>query len=75
MFAIVICLVLLMCTLTICSSVLCVLIVEGMSVVVNVMLSLMSVMSPPPALCNLSTCTVVKLCTLGVFALGVSLVS
>ena len=25
-----------------------------MSVVVNVMLSLMSVMSPPPALCNLS---------------------
>ena len=28
----------------------CVLIVEGMSVVVNVMLSLMSVMSPPPAL-------------------------
>ena len=41
MFAIVICLV-------------CVLIVEGMSVVVNVMLSLMSVMSTPPALCNLS---------------------
>ena len=33
---------------------LCVLIVEGMSVVVNVMLSLMSVMSPPPALCNIS---------------------
>ena len=33
---------------------LCVLIVEGMSVVVNVMLSLMRVMSPPPALCNLS---------------------
>ena len=28
-----------------------VLIVEGMSVVVNVMLSLMNVMSPPPALC------------------------
>ena len=46
---------------------LCVLIVEGMSVVVNVMLSLMSVMSPPPALCNLSLHTVVKLCTLGVF--------
>ena len=40
---------------------LCVLIVEGMSVVVNVMLSLMSVMSPPPALCNLSVCTSVKL--------------
>ena len=74
MFAIVICLVLFMCTLTICS-VLCVLMVEGMSVVVNVMLSLMSVMSPPPALCNLSARMVVKLCTLGVFALGVSLVS
>ena len=42
--------------------------------VVNVMLSLMSVMSPPPALCNLSARTVVKLCTLDVFALGVSLV-
>ena len=41
---------------------LCVLIVEGMSVVVNVMLSLMSVMSPPPALCNLSVCTAVMLC-------------
>ena len=39
MFAIVICLVLLMCTMTICSSVLCELIVEGMYVVVNVMLS------------------------------------
>ena len=49
--AIVICLVLLMCTLT------------------------MSVMSPPPAVCNLSARTVVKLCILGVFALGVSLVS
>ena len=43
MFAIVICLVFLMCTLTIFSSVLCVLMVEGMSAVVNVMLSLMSV--------------------------------
>ena len=32
--------------------------VECMSVVVNVMLSLMSVMSSPPALCNLSVCTV-----------------
>ena len=58
MFAIVICLVLLMCTLTIGSSVLCLLMVEGMSVVVNVMLSLISVMSPPPALCNLSLRTV-----------------
>ena len=34
-----------------------------------------SVMSPPPALCNLLARTVVKLCTLGVFALRVSLVS
>ena len=50
MFAIVICLVVLMCTLTIGSSVLCVFMVECMSVVVNVMLSLMNVMSPPPAL-------------------------
>ena len=46
---------------------LCVLIVEGMSVVVNVMLSLMSVMSPPPALCNLSVRTYVKLCIFLVF--------
>ena len=44
MFAIVICLVLLICTLTIRSFVLRVLIIEGMSVVVNVMLSLMNVM-------------------------------
>ena len=44
---------------------LCVLKVEGMSVVVNVMLSLMSVMSPPPALCDLSVRTAVKLCILG----------
>ena len=50
-------------------------VVEGMSVVVNVMLFLMSVMSSPPTLCNLSARTVVKLCTLGVFALGVSLIS
>ena len=49
--------------------------VEGMYVVVNVMLSLMSVMSPPPAMCNLSLRTAVKLCNLGVLALGVSLVS
>ena len=77
MFSIVICLVLLMCTLTIWRSMLCVLIVKGMSVVVNVMLSLMSVnvMSPPPALCNLLVHTDVKLCIFGVLALGVSLVS
>ena len=37
--------------------------------------SLMSVMSPPPALCNLSVRTDVKLCIFGVLALGVSLVS
>ena len=41
----------------------------------NGMLSLTSVMSPPPDLCDLSVCTGVKLCSLGVFALGVSLVS
>ena len=39
------------------------------------MLSLMSVMSPPPVLCNLSSCIVVKLSTVGVLALGVSLIS
>ena len=53
----------------------CVVMVESMYIVVNVMLSLMSVMSPPPALCNLSARTVVKLCNLDVFALGVSLLS
>ena len=75
MFAIVICLVLPMCTLTIRSYMLCVLIVEGMSAVANVMPSPMSAMSPPPALCNLSVRTDVKLCIFGVLALGVSLVS
>ena len=44
--------------------------VEGMYVVVNGMLSLMSVTSSPPALCNLSAGTVVEFCTFGVFALG-----
>ena len=38
-----------------------------MSVVVNVMLSQMSVRSPPPVLCDISVRTLVKLCTLGVF--------
>ena len=56
-------------------NVLCVLMVEGMSAVVNVVLSLMSIMSPPAALRNLSARTVVKLCTLGVFSLRMSLVS
>ena len=46
-----------------------------MSVVVNVMLSLISVMSPPPALCNLLVRTAVKLCILGVLASEGSLVS
>ena len=46
---------------------LCVLIVEGMFVVVNVMLSLMSVMSSPSALCNISVRTAVKLCIFGVW--------
>ena len=41
--------------------------VQGMSVVVNVTVSLMSVMSPPPALCNLSVRWVVNLCTFGIF--------
>ena len=54
---------------------LCVLIVEGVSVVMNVMLSLMSVMSPPPVLCNLSVRIAVKLCIFGVLTLEVSLVS
>ena len=37
----------------------CVACIDDMSVVVNVMLSLMSVMSPPIALCNLTARTVV----------------
>ena len=60
MFATVTCLVLFRCSLTILSFVLCVLMVEAMSVVVDVMFSLMSVLSPPPALCNLLVRTVVK---------------
>ena len=50
----------------------CVVCIDGR---MYVMLSLMSVMSPPPALCNLSARTVVKSCILGVFLLGMSLVS
>ena len=46
-----------------------------MYIVVNVMLSLISVMSPPPAMYNLSARTVVKLCNFGVVAFGVILVS
>ena len=54
---------------------LCVFMVEGMSVGVNVMLSLMSVISPPPDLCGLSARTVVYVGTLGILDLEVSLVS
>ena len=54
---------------------LCVFMVEGMSVGVNVMLFLMSVISPPPDLCGLSARTVVYVGTLGVLDLEVSLVS
>ena len=43
-----------------------------MSVGVNVMLSLMSVISPPPDLCGLSARTVVYVGTLGVLDLEVS---
>ena len=52
-----------------------VLMVKCMSVVVNVMVYLMSGVSPPHALCNLSAHTVGKLCTLGVVSLGVGLFS
>ena len=56
---------------------LCVVCINGRRYVcvVNVMLSLMSVMSTPPSLCNLSLRTVVKLCSLGVLILAMSLVS
>ena len=55
----------------------CVVCINGRRYVcwVNVMLSLMSAMSPPPALCNLSVRTAVKVCIFGILALGVSLVS
>ena len=75
MFSIVICLVLLNVYPDYLKFCVVCLMVGGMFFVVNVMLSLMSVMSLPPALCNISVRTVVKLCTLGVLALGVSLVS
>ena len=44
----------------------CILMVEGMSVIVNVMLSLTSLKSPPLDLCNILVHTVVRLCTFGV---------
>ena len=57
-FATVMCLVLPMCILISCSSVLCVLAL-GMFMFVKVMSSLISVMSPPPCLCSLSVRMVV----------------
>ena len=53
----------------------CVVCIDSRRYVSCVMLSLINVMSPPPALCNLSVLTVVKLCIFGVLALGVRLVS
>ena len=44
-----------------------VLMVEGMSDVVNIMVCLMSVINPTPVMCNLSVRTVVKLCNLLIF--------
>ena len=52
MFATVMCLVLPMCILFSCSSVLCVLMALGMFMFVKVISSLISVMSPPPCLCS-----------------------
>ena len=57
MFATVMSLVLPMCILISCSSVLCVLMALGMFV--KFMSSLISVMSPPPCLCSLSVRMVV----------------
>ena len=54
---------------------LCVFMVQGMSVGVYVMLSLMSVISPPPDLCGQSAHTVVYVGTSGFFDIEVSLVS
>ena len=59
MFATVMCLVLPMCILSSCSSVLCVLMALAMFMFVKVMSSLISVMSPPPCLCSLSVRMVV----------------
>ena len=56
-FATVMCLVVPMCILISCSSVLCVLM--ALDMFVKVMSSLISVMSFPPYLCSLSVCMVV----------------
>ena len=52
MFATVMCLVLPMCILISCSSLVCVLMALGMFLFVKVMSSLISVMSPPPWVCS-----------------------
>ena len=59
MFATVMCLVLPICILISCSSVVCVLMALGMFMFVKVMSSLISVMSPPSCLCSLSVRMVV----------------
>ena len=59
MFTIVMCLVLPMCILISCSSVLCVFMALGMFMFVKVMSSFISVMSTPPCLCSLSVCMMV----------------
>ena len=53
----------------------CVLMVKCMLVVVNAILSLTSVMSTTPDLCDLSVRTLVKLCTFGVVGLKVNIIS
>ena len=58
-FATVMCLVLPMCILTSCSSMLCVLMALGMFMSVNVMSALMCMMSPPPCLYSMSVHMVV----------------
>ena len=58
-FATVMSLVLPMCILISCSSVLCVLMALGMFMLVKVMSSMINVMSPPPCLCSLSVRMVV----------------
>ena len=55
-----------MCILISCSSVLCVLMALGMFMYVKVMSPLISVMSPPPCLCSLCMCKVVYWGILGV---------
>ena len=76
MFATVMCLVLHMCILISCSSVLYVLMALGMLMFVKVMPSLISLMSPPsPCLCSLSVRMVVKWGICGVLAFCVSVVS